>query len=199
MLYDSGLDTVSKIVKANASRYAAAGIGPTMAAKLEKDLKAAIAKSNHPTLMVASATFGKRFGKTAAKAIYAELGDKIFKTSLTKLENTVSNIEGVGPVIAKLFIEGLPKYQRFIERINFVPAKQSKQGSKFSGKTFLFTGFRDAKLASFLEHNGGELASSLNKKVTHLIIRDKSTSNDKTKKAKDMGIKVITADEAKQL
>lgn len=198
-LFEGGLNTITKIIKANASRYAATGLGPTMSKKLEADLKLAISKTTHPMMMVASNVFGKRFGKTAAKAIYAELGDKIFKLNSTRLENIVSQIEGVGPVLAKLFVDGMPKYQQFIDRIGFVPAKAKKTGSKLSNMVFLFTGFRDAKLAVFLEHNGAQAASSMSKKVTHLIVRDSSYSNDKTAKAKSMGIKVITADKARQL
>lgn len=198
-LFESGLNTISKIVKAPASRIEATGIGPTMSKKLEADLKLAISKTTHPMMMVASNTFGKRFGKTAAKAIYSELGDKIFKMSPTRLQAAVSGIEGVGPVLAELFVKGLPKYQAFIERIGFTPAKAKKTGKKFAGMVFLFTGFRDAKLSAFLEHNGAEIASSLSKKVTHLIVRDKSTSNDKTKKAKELKIKVLTADQVRAL
>lgn len=193
-LYEGGLNTVSKIVKADASRFAATGLGPTMSKKLADDLAAAIAKTTHPMLMVASNVFGKRFGKTAAKAIYSELGDKIFKLAPSTLEAKVGNIEGVGPVLAKLFAEGMPKYKAFVDRIAFTPKKVSKSGSKLKGNVYLFTGFRDAKLAAFLEHNGAEIAASLSKKVTHLIVKDKNTSNDKTAKAKQMGIAVITPD-----
>lgn len=199
-LYKAGINTVAKLLKAHAKKLQAAGLGPTMSTKLEAALKEHLAKVTHPKMMVASGMFPRGFGFTTAKQIYAALGDRFEKMNEKQIAAKLHEVNGLGPTAISQFLEGRDKYVEFIHSIDWQPAKVAKKtGSKFAGMKFIFTGFRDAKLQEYLEHNGATFTSSVSKNTTYLVVKDKSYSNDKTAKAKDLDVKIITADQARKL
>ncbi|QIG70364.1 NAD-dependent DNA ligase protein [Rhizobium phage RHph_N28_1] len=198
-LFDGGINTPAKLMKAPVSRFVSAGMTDTMAGKLHKLLHETLAKTPVPKLMVASNSFPRGFGFTAAKLIWATLADKSLTMSASAVTAKLAQIDGLGETIIDSFLEGRQAFAKFLADTGWTAPKPKKTGAKLKGMVFLFTGFRDAKLAEFLEHNGAEAASSFSKKVTHLIVRDKSYSNDKTTKAKEMGIKVVPADQARKM
>jgi NAD-dependent DNA ligase len=63
------------------------------------------------------------------------------------------------------------------------------------GQVVLFTGFHPKDLEAEVVKQGGELADSFGKKVTLLVIKDATVSNEKTKKALAAGINVLTAEQ----
>ena len=67
---------------------------------------------------------------------------------------------------------------------------------EYTGMVFMFTGFRDATLASLLKSKGGIIKESLAHKngVTHLIIPSIGFSNTKVNKALAMDICIISKD-----
>ena len=68
------------------------------------------------------------------------------------------------------------------------------------GKTYVVTGSitqfpnRDA-FAEFIEKRGGKLASSVSKKTTALINNDAASTSGKNKKARELGIPILTEEE----
>jgi NAD-dependent DNA ligase len=74
------------------------------------------------------------------------------------------------------------------------PIKVSPSG-KLKGEIVLFTGFHPKDIEAEVIKQGGEIADSWNKKITILVVKDISVSNEKTKKALAAGIPVITAEQ----
>lgn len=64
---------------------------------------------------------------------------------------------------------------------------------------YLFTGVRDKELEVKIADRSGVIGSSVNKNTTHLVAKDPSGGSSKLKKAADMGVKVISILEAKEL
>ena len=70
----------------------------------------------------------------------------------------------------------------------------------FAGKTFVITGSlahyenRDA-LKAVIESRGGKAAGSVSKKTDYLINNDNESSSSKNKKAKELGIPIITEEQ----
>lgn len=62
------------------------------------------------------------------------------------------------------------------------------------GISVCFTGFRDADLEKAIENRGGEIKSSVVKKLTYLITKGVEKSG-KTDKAESYGIEIITKDD----
>lgn len=198
-LYEAGINTPAKLMKAPVTRFVAAGMTETMASKLHTLLHATLQKTPVPKIMIASNSFPRGFGNTAAKLIWSTLGDKALTLSDNAVLKKLTTVDGLGDTTIDAFLTGRQAFAKFLSNTGWTASKTAKVGSKLKNMVFLFTGFRDAKLAEFLEHNGAEAASTLSKKVTHLIIRDKSYSNDKVTKAQAAGVKVITADQARKI
>lgn len=197
VLYDAGINTISKLIKAPVSRLVAAGLGEVQAKKLSTSIKQALETTTMPKMMVASNIFPRGFGSSAAKAVWNELGPKAFTLKPKQLQSILSKVDGLGIVTIDAFITNASKFSAFLESIKWEPPKESKKGKKFAGMVIVFTGFRDSKLQTYLENNGAEIGSSITKKTTHLLVRDKSFKSEKVNKAKQMGIKIITADQAR--
>jgi DNA ligase (NAD+) len=70
--------------------------------------------------------------------------------------------------------------------------------------TFVITGSlenyenRD-ELVKVIEDNGGKTASSVSKNTTYLINNDINSNSSKNKKAKELGIKIISENEFNEL
>jgi NAD-dependent DNA ligase len=61
----------------------------------------------------------------------------------------------------------------------------------------VLTGFRDSTLQNFIEMNGGKVGSGVSKKTTHLICSSVDSASSKYKKAKELGVTVITLEDFK--
>lgn len=201
LLYEAGINTPSKLVKATAARFQAAGIGPKQSQTLYAAIKQQLTTMTVPKMMVASRSFPRGFGLSTAKDIYSALGDSMSTLSSAKIKAKLSAVNGLGEASIEQFLTGLPNYSKFIATIDWKPAKKStatKTGSKLAGKTFVFTGFRDAKLQEFLERNGAKITSSVSKNTSYLV-RNAGYSNEKTKKAAELKIKQLTPDQARNI
>lgn len=95
----------------------------------------------------------------------------------------------------KSFMLGLIPFYDFIAKnhLTILPfEKQSKTGDLCSGLKVCFTGIRDTALEHAITSNGGEIASSVSKKTTHLVVDDMDSQSSKAKKARQIGIPIMT-------
>lgn len=67
----------------------------------------------------------------------------------------------------------------------------------FTGREFVFTGFRDSELKEFIESNGGVVKDSITRKTTDLLTKSEDSTSSKAKKAKEIGAKVSQVDDFK--
>lgn len=118
----------------------------------------------------------------------------------------MGSIEGIGQVKAKAFIDWFKNFDNvsFVDTlINCCNVKdnnsQSNTGS-LQGVTFVITGSlneyasRDI-LKDLIESKGGKVASSVSAKTNYLINNDVTSSSSKNKKAKDLGVPIISEEE----
>lgn len=123
--------------------------------------------------------------------------DKI--TSLS--ENDIQSIEGIGPVIAKDFVEYFEnpikseETRKLREELHI--EKRSRSGEKyFVGLTFVITGNLETfqnreELKSIIEDAGGKVSGSVSKRTSYLINNDLTSMSGKNKKAKELGISIV--------
>lgn len=77
-----------------------------------------------------------------------------------------------------------------------MPQKTQKPTSnKYARVNVCFTGIRDNELEAAIIAGGGMVCSGVSKKTTHLIVADKNSQSNKTIKAKQFGIPIMTIDE----
>ena len=108
-------------------------------------------------------------------------------------------MEGFSDKSSQVFLEHFPEFLKFLKENPYYKIKkfETKKG-KLSGKTYVFTGFRDAKLKDQVESLGGKVLDSVSAK-TDLLVYGKSEDLDKSKgaKAKKLGVKTVIRDEFK--
>lgn len=123
--------------------------------------------------------------------------DKIISLS----ENEIQAIEGIGPVIAKDFVEYFEDSTRSEEikklRDELRIEKQNRSGEKyFVGLTFVITGNLETfqnrdELTSIIEDAGGKVSGSVSKRTSYLINNDLTSMSGKNKRAKELGISIV--------
>lgn len=108
-----------------------------------------------------------------------------------------TQLNGIGATTAAVIADF--DYSEIKEVMNFLTIKKKIVGGSLVNMTFCITGSlnhyanRD-ELVKVIEANGGKIAG-VSKKLTYLICNDKTSTSGKSKKAKDIGIPVITEEE----
>ena len=65
------------------------------------------------------------------------------------------------------------------------------EGGVFEGKNFVFSGYRNKEVQKQIEELGGKIGSSVSKKTTYLVVKDKNSGSSKVVKAEDIGTVTI--------
>lgn len=201
-LFDSGIDTILKIVKADVEDILdVEGFQQRSATSLVKNIKTALDKATLPQLMDASGAFGTGMGTknlTAAVKHYPELLDmvKLKHNNLT----AYMAIPGFSEIRADQLVKGLPKFLQFYKQLGIkvkAPAVKKPTGSKMKAQNVVFTGYRDAALEAEIESQGGVIGSGVSKTTTILVYAPGKTSS-KLSKADQLGILSLTPTEFKK-
>lgn len=164
-----------------------------------------IKKSSHTTLPRLVYALGiANIGVANAKVLCKE-----FDYDLQKLmradEETISQIEGIGSVIAKSVTdyfkneENQRKLEHLLSYLTFEEMK-IETGNPLSGKQFVITGsvnqFENrSAMKEFIENRGGKVTGSVSKKTDYLINNDTESSSSKNKKAKELGIPILSEED----
>lgn len=99
-----------------------------------------------------------------------------------------------GPVTWQNFVAGIIPFQKFLADTGlrwYLKSEQAPTSSKYAGCRVCFSGVRDVKLENEIRDGGGEVMSNVNRKTTHLIVADLSSSSSKITKARELGSVII--------
>ncbi len=144
-------------------------------------------------------------GLSNAKIICREFGYDIDKLRKADVEE-LSAIDGVGDVIAGSFADYFKdeKHNReldeLLKELTIEIPKLDSSNEAINGKTFVITGSlehfenRNA-LKELIESKGGKVSGSVSAKTDFLINNDINSGSSKNKKAKELGVKIITEDD----
>ena len=164
-----------------------------------------IKKSSHTTLPRLVYALGiANIGVANAKVLCKEF-DYDLKKLMQADEETISQIEGVGSVIAKSVTdyfkneENQRKLKHLLTYLTFEEMK-IETGNPLSGKQFVITGsvnqFENrSAMKEFIEKRGGKVTGSVSKKTDYLINNDTESSSSKNKKAKELGIPILSEED----
>lgn len=127
--------------------------------------------------------------------------DKIRHASREELES----IEGIGSVLADLFASYFENEEnnRIVDHLlEYVTltGKNVDAPQKFNGLTFVITGSLNSfgnrnELKEIIENLGGKVTGSVTSKTDYLINNDISSNSSKNKKARELGIKIISEED----
>ena len=115
-------------------------------------------------------------------------------------------IEGIGEIIAESFVayfendNNLRRIGELRKEISF-EQEQTEEGEQiFDGKNFVITGSvshfanRD-EVKALIESKGGKVTGSVTSKTNYLINNDVASNSSKNKKAKELGVPIISEEE----
>lgn len=117
----------------------------------------------------------------------------------------ISSIDGIGPVIARNMTdyfakdENNRKLDHLLAHLNI--DKEIRAGEQiFAGKNFVITGsvqkfVNRGEVKTFIESLGGKVTGSVTGKTNYLINNDTTSNSSKNKKAKELGIPIISEDD----
>ena len=155
-------------------------------------------------------------GLATAKLICRFFDNDIDRITKAKPDE-LTQIDGVGEVMAGVFADYFNKDEnlRTLEHLllevyienaetNANDEGSSEGGNTISGLTFVVTGdvekFKNRReLSDFIESKGGKVTGSVTGKTDYLINNDLKSNSGKNKKAKELGIKIISENEFLEL
>ena len=119
---------------------------------------------------------------------------------------TLLAVPDVGPATAAAISSffGAEENRELMERLRqaglTLSEEKEEAGNELAGKTFAVTGdvhtFKNRnELTAFIENRGGKCAGSVSKKTYALINNDPGSTSGKNKKARELGIPIITEEE----
>lgn len=117
-------------------------------------------------------------------------------------EEEISAIDGIGPVIAKNLVayfakeENNRKLDHLLSHLRIQKEEQSGE-QLFAGMNFVVTGSVErfanrGEVKTFVESLGGKVTGSVTSKTNYLINNDKASNSSKNKKAKELGIPILS-------
>ncbi len=138
----------------------------------------------------------------------AKLICKKFNNDINKVRNLtfddLNNIDGLGSIIANKWIETfnnpdfIKSFENILKEVEFIDIKNDN--NKLDNLTFVITGSvnnfnnRD-ELIEFIENYGGKVIKAISNNVNYLINNDINSTSTKNKKAKELGIEIISEDD----
>lgn len=207
-LYDNSYDTLQKIIHIKMEDVL--GIDG-FKEKSAKNLITALSEIKNKSckeMMVASNLLGRGFGEKKLDLIlnkYPFICENK-KKALELTETQIKDINGMGEVSAKQFIENLNKFYEFYEELGMELKKEDiaiiineKINKKLENKHFVFSGFRNKEFEEIIKNNGGFVDDTITKNTNYLIIKDKTKITEKVKKAEEKGVIIITTEEFESL
>lgn len=129
---------------------------------------------------------------------FASDPEKVRGASMEELDE----IDGIGEVLARGYVEWWrdekhqQEFDRLLQQVT-LQREQEEGGEKFKGKTFVVTGSLEhfanrSALKDAIEKQGGKVTGSVTGKTDYLINNNRESSSSKNKKARELGIPVIT-------
>ena len=166
------------------------------------------AAASHTTLTRLLYGLGIRgIGLANAKALCRAYGDDLDALRQAG-EEELAQLEGIGPVLAKNFSNWWqdPKNSDQVDRLlAYLTIEKENDGEgeaqTVAGKTFVITGSLQhfssrRQLQELIERRGGKVAGSVSAKTDVLINNDVTSTSSKNKKAMELGIPILSEEEA---
>ena len=144
-------------------------------------------------------------GSANAKVICRALGndpERILNATIEEL----SDISGVGGVIAGAFVDYFSDrehrdiFERLLQEVEIPQEETAEDSQKFAGVNFVITGSvhhfaNRAEVKEEIEKRGGKVTGSVTSKTNYLINNDVNSTSSKNRKARELGIPIISEEE----
>ena len=137
----------------------------------------------------------------------AKLICKAFNNNIEKIRNAsveeLIEIDGIGEIMAEKFCQyfadedNIKKLDNLLKEVNIAEPEENTTPQNMAGLTFVITGSVEHfanrnELKSYIEKHGGKVTGSVSAKTNYLINNDAMSASSKNKKAKQLGVEIVT-------
>lgn len=137
----------------------------------------------------------------------AKLICKAFNNNIEKIRNAsveeLIEIDGIGEIMAEKFCQyfadedNIKKLDNLLKEVNIAEPEENTTPKNMDGLTFVITGSVEHfanrnELKSYIEKHGGKVTGSVSAKTNYLINNDAMSASSKNKKAKQLGVEIVT-------
>lgn len=170
------------------------------------NLMQAIRNASHTTLV--RVIYG--LGVAGIGLANAKMLCRHFKYDLEAMRHadseSLTEVDGIGQVLADGWCAyfGDPKNQEIVDHLmaelTIEPVEEEEESGEFAGMTFVITGsvehFKNRKeLQTLIESKGGKATGSVTSKTTYLINNNVNSASSKNKKARELGIPILSEED----
>lgn len=121
-------------------------------------------------------------------------------------EEELAKVDGIGPVIAKSFVDYFAKEGRqekidhLLSHLELPEPPKTEEEQDMQGLNFVITGSVEHfanrnEVKAEIEKRGGKVTGSVTSKTSYLINNDTTSNSSKNKKARELGIPVLSEEE----
>jgi NAD-dependent DNA ligase len=209
-LYDAGFDTIIKILSVTKQELLTLdNFKETMANKIFETIQNSIKDIDILIFAHASNIFGHNFGSRRLKKIF-EIYPKVFAwiKNKTKQEivDAIKEIEGFEDSLSSQFAEKIVEFEKLVNKLpasiknkvqEYKNTIEIVEDKKISGKTFVFSDFRNKEWEAYIESHGGKISSTVSGKTDYLVTTKdaiEAGTNSKVKKATESKVEIVNKD-----
>ena len=181
------------------------GFGERSAANIAKSIEKA-RKVDAQRLLIALSI--PKCGSDVAKRLLSAyaFSDLVETASTTDDNEHFAHIDGIGPERSALIVDWFHNEENtmvlndLLSLIEVSQQQQQRSGNQCEGLTFVITGdvhhFKNRnELKAYIEARGGKVAGSVSGSTSFLINNDVTSTSGKNKKAKELGIPILSEDD----
>ncbi len=201
---NKGYDSILKIIKLSIEEILLVdGFKEKSAQNVIDSIKKSLTDVSLSKIMSASNKLGHGIGEERIKLVldkFPNLLEDADKWSKQEFIDNLKTINGWEEKTSTLFVNNYKEFKKFYNSIKpyiTIKKQQNKQitKNKYTDKTIVMSGFRDAELQQKLEDSGAKITNSVSKNTDFLIVKDQNTIDENTgkvQKANELGVKIIT-------
>jgi NAD-dependent DNA ligase len=207
-LYDEGIDSIIKILTVSKDDLSKLdNFKETMVNKIYESIQLSIQELDILIFAHASNIFGHNFGSRRLKKIF-EIYPKVLvwikNKSFDDIKNAIKEIEGFEDSLSGQFAEKIVEFDKLVNKLpSNIKSKVQEYKSqitivedkKVSGKTFVFSDFRNKDWEAYIETHGGKISSSVSGKTDYLVTTQEAIdagTNSKVKKAIESRVEIVS-------
>lgn len=136
-------------------------------------------------------------GSSVGSALEKKFGDISTITEVLNDYELLKEVEGIGEKTAQVLTSKIFKTKLGTVLELFTLKDTGVKHGVLSGTVWVITGklpVSRSKVENFIQSNGGEIAGAVSKKVDYLLTADIASTSNKSKKAQELGVKIVTYD-----
>ena len=139
--------------------------------------------------------------------IYPKVLIWIKNKTFDEIKNAIKEIEGFEDSLSGQFAEKIVEFDKLVNKLpSNIKSKvqeykshisEKVEDKKISGKTFVFSDFRNKEWEEYIENHGGKINSSVSSKTDYLVTTKDAIdvgTNSKVKKATELNIEIVNKD-----